>query len=443
MASISRKESKVKIDHNQSLSTKFTEKRLTSRAGLVPLLKFTNKIGLEETIEKQVDLNRGQNSLYPVGMVFKILVTGIVSGCRHLSHLTSLENDPVVMKAAGWQRFPVVSTITRILERFNFGNCVELARAESILRQKVWNHKWFARVNLDLDSSAKSAFGHQQGVEWGHNTERSGKKMLNPIFAFISQTQECLHCWLRPGDTFSANGSVEFLKECLGRLPKRVWSIVVRADAAFFSRRFIDIMEKLGLGYIIKVKTRGWIKLCAGLDWRKAKGLGGVWTAEFSRQISGQGEERCFIAVRRLIRMETEGLLMPIPVYQYGLWVTNLPGSPLSLEKFYNKRAVAENLIGEGKREMAFGSMLVQEFWANHALLQAAVLAYNLSIWFRRLVLEKPRWTQRANTFRFWFVCLAGRLLFSSGRWVLALPAGYLYQKEWLAAEARLEALIL
>ena len=87
---------------------------------------------------------------------------------------------------------------------------------------------------------------------------------------------------------------------------------------------------------------------------------------------------------------------MPLPVYQYGLWVTNLPGSPLSLEKFYNQRALAENLIGEGKREMAFGSMLVQEFWANHALLQAAVLAHNLSPWFRRLVLEKPRWTQRS-----------------------------------------------
>ncbi len=77
-----------------------------NRASLVPLLKFISKIGIEETIEKQVNLNQCQNILYPVGMVLKIIVAGVISGCRHLSHLTSLEIDPVVMKAAGWQTVP-------------------------------------------------------------------------------------------------------------------------------------------------------------------------------------------------------------------------------------------------------------------------------------------------------------------------------------------------
>ena len=43
------------------MAPRFTEKRLTSLAGLVPLLKFTNEIGLEETVEKQVALDRGRN----------------------------------------------------------------------------------------------------------------------------------------------------------------------------------------------------------------------------------------------------------------------------------------------------------------------------------------------------------------------------------------------
>ena len=45
-------------------------------------------------------------------------------------------------------------------------------------------------------------------VARGHNTERSHKPMLNPLFAFIAQTGECLNAWLRPGNTHSANGSV-------------------------------------------------------------------------------------------------------------------------------------------------------------------------------------------------------------------------------------------
>lgn len=100
--------------------------------------------------------------------------------------------------------------MTRVLERFEFRNCVELSEVQDRVRQKIWNKKWFGRVNLDLDFSAKSAYGHQEGVARGHNTERSHKPMLNPLFAFIGQTGECLSVWLRPSNTASANGSVEF-----------------------------------------------------------------------------------------------------------------------------------------------------------------------------------------------------------------------------------------
>jgi hypothetical protein len=87
---------------------------------------------------------------------------------------------------------------------------------------------------------------------------------------------------------------------------------------------------------------------------------------------------------------------------------------------------------------MAFGSMLIHEFWANHALLQAAVLAYNLIIWFQRMALDPHRWSERPNTLRSWIIYVAARLLFTNGRWVLALSRGYPYQGEWERMENRL-----
>jgi Transposase DDE domain group 1 len=423
---------------------RFSEKRLTSRAGLVPMSRFIAKLGLGAIIDRRLTLARGANVDYSLGMIFEAITLGVISGCRHLSDVVRLGMDDVFMKTQGWEGFPVVSTITRVLERFTFRNCVELGEVQTEIRRKPWDKTWYGRVNLDFDSSAKSAYGHQEGVSRGHNTERSHKPMVNPVFAFIAQTGECLNAWLRPGNTASANGSVAFLKECLAMLPKQVWRVVVRADSAFFSAAFVAMLELLHCGYVIKVKIRNWKRLCAAQVWQKARGEEGLWTAEFEHQIEGWDRPRRFVAVRRLVGMltpEKDGVLFPVPEYSYGLWVSNLGLTPLKTEEFYNKRAVAENLIGAGKNQMAFGSMLVHEFWASHALLQIAVLAYNVMIWFQRMALDAHRWRERPNTLRGWLIYLAARLLFTDGKWVLALSRGYPHMEEWNRMERRLTEL--
>jgi hypothetical protein len=423
---------------------RFSEERLTSRAGLIPIGRFIDKLGVERMIDRMVSVVRGSNVDYGLGMILKAVTLGVICGGRSLSDVVRLGMDEALMKAQGWDGFPVLTSITRVFKRFSFRNCVELNEIQKKARQKIWNKKWYGRINLDLDSSSKSAYGRQEGVARGHNTERSHKPMLNPLFAFIAQTGECLNAWLRPGNTHSANGSVEFLKECLALLPKQVWKIIVRADSAFFSAAFAQTLEMLGCGYVIKVKVRNWKKLCAGLPWQKARGEEGLWTAEFNYKMDGWSRPRRFVAVRRLVGIltpETDGVLFDIPEYSYGLWVTNLGLTPLKTEKFYNKRAVAENLIGAGKNQMAFGSMLVHEFWANHALLQASIFAYNLMIWFQRITLDAHRWRERPNTLRAWFIYLAARLLYTDNTWVLAMSRGYPHQDEWERMEGRMAAL--
>lgn len=439
-----RKSAKRKRAKKLNPTPRFSEKLLTSRAGLIPMSRFIDKLGIRRMIDKTISIVRGPNTDYGMGMIFKAISLGVLSGSRHLSDVAQLGSDEVLMKTEGWESFPVVSTITRVLERFEYRHCVELSEVQQTARQKVWNENWHGLVNLDLDSSSKSAYGHQEGVARGHNTERSHKPMLNPIFAFIAQTGECLHASLRPGNTHSANGSVEFLKECLSLLPKQVWKVIVRADSAFFSTAFIAALEMLRCGYVIKIKIRGWKEICARQVWRKVAGQEGIWTAEFDYQIKGWDRPRRFVAVRRLVGVQTpekDGVLFEIPEYSYGLWVTNLGLTPLKTEVFYNKRAVAENLIGAGKNQMAFGSMLVHKFWANHALLQASVLAYNLMIWFQRIVLDAHRRRERPNTLRAWFLYLAARLLCTDNTWVLAMSRGYPHQGEWERMENRLAAL--
>ena len=64
----------------------------------------------------------------------------------------------------------------------------------------------------------------------------------------------------------------------------------------------------------------------------------------------------------------------------------------------------------------------------------------NMSLRFRRSVLDKRRWIPRAGTLRFWLARLSGRFSFRHGS---CLARRSLCLNEWPAAETSLEALIL
>ncbi|MFH1116462.1 MAG: hypothetical protein V1792_21325 [Pseudomonadota bacterium] len=93
---------------------RFSERRLTSRAGLIPLSRFIDKLGIEEMIGRMVTVVRGTNAKYSLGMIFKAITLGVVSGCRHLSDIVRLGMDEALMKTQGWESFPVVSSIIRV-----------------------------------------------------------------------------------------------------------------------------------------------------------------------------------------------------------------------------------------------------------------------------------------------------------------------------------------
>ena len=89
----------------------------------------------------------------------------------------------------------------------------------------------------------KGVYGKQEGAEKGYNPKKRGQKSYHPLLCFIAETRECLHNWFRSGSAYSANGCVEFMKECFARLPNQVGQINVRADSAFFSGELFDFLD--------------------------------------------------------------------------------------------------------------------------------------------------------------------------------------------------------
>ena len=423
------------------VKSQFTEKNLTGNAGLKHIGKFIEKLNLLEILKKHISIARASNAKYQVADAVIVLILGIFAGATHMSHLALLLSADCVIRAIfGWDEFPDCSNLGRIFRLFTQASCNEIAEVENIVRRKVWKKRWFGRVTLEFDSSVKGVFGDQEGAAVGYNPKKRGQKSYHPLFCFLAETRECLHNWFRTGLAYSANGIVEFASECFERLPKGVWKVFVRADSAFFNGTFLSFLEGRGALYIIKVKLSNLVAVLQRQKWTAIRNMPGFEAAEFWYRCAGWNKPRRFVAIRKLIEVVTEGVLFPEYRYDFFCYVTNQNLSPWKIHKDYGQRAASENWIEWVKNQMAAGSILTQDFWANSAIFQTSILAYNMMVWMMWLK-EGRQLNHEPNTIRWWLIRVPARLLTSGRQFVLKFQKNAYFKDRWLDFEVFLDQL--
>ena len=113
---------------------------------------------------------------------------------------------------------------------------------------------------IDVDSTVKTVFGHQEGAAKGYNPHKRGALSYHPLIAFCCDTKEIMQAWYRTGNAYTSNGIVEFMKQLLSHLSCRV-RIVFRGDSGFFVGALLALLERLGHGYLIKVKLKNLVTI--------------------------------------------------------------------------------------------------------------------------------------------------------------------------------------
>jgi hypothetical protein len=77
---------------------------------------------------------------------------------------------------------------------------------------------------------------------------------------------------------------------------------------------------------------------------------------------------------------------------------------------------------------MAVGHLLLKMFWANEAVFQMMMLAYNLFLLFKFDSLSISEYRQQIRTFRLKYIFLAGKIIRTARYVVMKLPVKYPYQ---------------
>jgi len=433
-----KKRAKKKKAHK--IKASFTGGRLTNYSGIWPIFKFMQRLKVIEHLEHSIHLPVGDNALYATGQILNSIVLGVLSGLNRICKIESFTHDPLIQYLLNLPKQLDEDTLSNRLKRFTFKTSSQFCEVISRVSGKVHRKLHIRSDILDIDSSVRTVYGHQEGASKGFNSSHRGRKSYHPLLAFLGSTRECVLSWLRPGNAYTANNAAEFLKQALSSLPKHLSSLTVRGDSGFFDGKVLSVIESFGHRYLIKVNLRNLKNLLSRQKWQDIVGIPGWFMCEFEYQAQGWERSRRMVAIKKITNIITEDVLFPLVEYQYFCYVTNIEESPLFLHKFYGDRGESENWIEAIKNQLFAGAMLTSDFWANEALWQCSVLAYNISLWMRILT-DKAAWRQEPNTFRLWFIQLAGRVV-SSGRQVyLKLYKAYHYKSKWLNIDKAIDAL--
>jgi DDE family transposase len=434
-----KKPAKIK---SPSIKSSFTGGNLTNFAGINPVFKFMKKLGIDRLIQENISIGQKPNQKYSLSQILQTIILGTFCGMDRLAKIENFTLDPVVRYLLKVRDKIDIDTLRYRLNKFSMKHNTELSGILATLSEKVHKKLCTRKDILDLDSSVKTVYGKQQGARKGFNRKDRGKRSYHPQLAFLNSTKECILAWLRPGDTHSANNAAGFMEQALSMLPSKVASLLVRADSGYFDNKLMRVIEGFGaFQYLIKVKMRNLNSLLGKQDWDKIPEMPGWEMCGFYHRCKGWEKERRFVAVRKYVGLRDAGSLFPVREYSYFCYVTNIDESPLYLHGLYGDRGNSENWIEAVKNQLYAGTILTDNFWVNETLFLLSVLAYNISVWMRKLTSEKA-WRQEPLSFRLWFVQLAAKFSRSGRRRFLKMYSAYYYKPWWEEIDTKVDNLV-
>ena len=298
--------------------------------------------------------------------------------------------------------------------------------------KKLLRKKKLKSITIDIDSSVVNVEGHQEGAVKRYNPKKLGNKCNNIQFAFCDELKAYITGFVRSGNTYTANGAAEMIKEIMAYLKDEDLEITFRMDSGYFDEDILKTIESFGCTYVIKAQeyptlvaqvTDPSVVFVTGEEGRE--------TTELITALNTWDKARRFV-VSRVLKDEKDRKQMSLlegEEYDYFFFVTNTELSSVEVVEFYEKRGNCENYIKEAKYDMAVGHLLLQSFWANEAIFQLMMLAYNLFLLFKMDFVNGTEYRQQIKTFRLKYIFLAGKIIRMARSVVLKFLKNYPYQE--------------
>ena len=340
----------------------FSAKNLTSNAGLFLLLGYANKNGVFDLIDRDLVFENASTNKIKMNHI-KTMLCGNFVGIDRLERLKLLQSDPLIKEFAISIKEP--ETVSRFLGNFSYKTTHMMREINFKVFRKLLKKSKRKAITIDIDSSVVNVEGHQEGVVKGYNPKKPGNNCYNIQFAFCDELKAYITGFVRNGNTYTANGAAEMIKEIMSYLKDEGLEIIFRMDSGYFDDDILQTIESFGCTYVIKGKeyptlvaqvTDPSVVFVSGEEGRE--------TAELITALNTWKEARRFVISRVLKPAKDRSQLSFLEGkdFDYFYFVTNTEIASEKLVIAYEKRGNAENYIKEAKYDMAVGRLLFRSF---------------------------------------------------------------------------------
>jgi hypothetical protein len=389
---------------------RFTDKEITAWGGMAIMKRMLDHLGFDAALSAAGLPQPGSNRGYRPEQLITQFMLSIWCGANRFEHGEVTRLDPVLKRVFGFARMANFKAVMRLFNKFT-QNTNETVMDS--LYQWMFGQLSINGITLDLDSTVITRYGTQEGVARGYNPAKRGRVSHHPLMAFVADTRMIANCWLRPGNTSSANNVQAFLANTLHRLGDKHVSLL-RADSGFSDSAFLDCLEQRQLHYVISMRQNQPVQraLVDAQDWwvlhdEAGKPVPGIELNRFQYQAGTWDKPRWVIGIRQHVgqraspKGKTLNLFADDPVigqYRYSALVTDLDLPAVTVWRIYRGRADCENRIKELKYDFAADSFNMKDFWATEAALNTVMLAYNLMSLMRQVLLKSSLVKHSSNT---------------------------------------------
>ncbi len=427
------------LQFNRKLKLSNEGDELSSDTGQLLFREFDDKIGFTKTIFEHLQLKDERSfCIHQNEQLFRQKIYQLTSGYHEDDAADQLRHDPVFTQILDTPALASQPSLSRFFKRFDEQSLDQLQVANQALLDKVHQTRQSKTLLVDLDSTHSDTYGKQEQSSYNAHYGTVG---FHPLVAFDGLTGDFLKAQLRPGNVYTSNGVVDFMRPLIEHYNKNFpeTTSLVRGDSGFAVPGLYELCEKESVFYIIRLKSNSILKSLAE-ELHPIDEIQDVTTAE------SYSEESIYQAAswskpRRVIIQSTRpaGELF----FTHAFFVTNL-GESFSSEAIvhsYKQRGTMENFIKEAKNGFGFDQMKSNDFLINQARMMLSLLTYNLTNWLRTLSFPKAAKGIQIQTIRTRLIKVASELVKSGRSLHFKLSSSFVYTRFFWDVLTRIQQL--
>jgi hypothetical protein len=333
--------------------------------------------------------------------VLGTILLSVLAGHTRYAHMSAIRTDKVSYELLKMEKIVSDDSVRRGLNKI-----LEEAGREWLIKSlldsysAILNYPWI----LDVDTTVKCLYGHQEGAERGYNPKKPGRPSHTYHSYMIAGIRMVLDVEVMPGNESSSKHTLPYLLTWLDNIALEKRPQFIRGDCQFGTDAVMSACESRQQAYLFKLKQTPNVKRFISKnmlsdDWVNAgQGWQGV---EGKIKLDGWKYSRRVIILRRKIKKEVGVLKQDSPhqlefqfanigekfeAYEYAVLVTTLEDEVLTIAQHYRDRADSENDFDELKNQWGWAGYTTHDLHRCRLMARIIAVIYNWWTLFVRLI---------------------------------------------------------